>query len=235
MKTEARTHKQSSPTAAGSAGREKWRALIVDDHPLFRSGLRELLENEPGVEICGEAEHEDQAFRLFESTDADLVTVDLSLATGHGLSLVSRIKKQKPSAVVLVVSMHDNRVYAQRALTVGANGYVCKQANNQELLEAVRTVQSGEMYLSKLVSSELARQKPGDGHLDGENVSNLSGRELQIFTLIGQGRNTHQISNELKLAVSTVETYRERLKTKLNLASGAELTRHAILWVMQSS
>jgi DNA-binding NarL/FixJ family response regulator len=232
MKTEA----QSRNAASQTAHREKWRTLIVDDHPLFRSGLRELLEAEPGIQICGEAEREDEAFRLFEETNSDLVTVDLSLASGHGLSLVSRIKKAKAGTIILVVSMHDSPVYAERALAAGASGYVCKHANNQELLAAVRTVQNGDVYLSDAVSREILKQKaPGDRPAADSKFSGLSGRELQIFTLIGQGLNTHQISADLHLAVSTVETYRERLKTKLNLASGAELTRHAILWVMQNS
>jgi len=227
--------RQPDQNTQPQASNRIWRTVIIDDHPLFRSGLRELLEREPGIEIVGEAEAEDEAFRLAENSDVDLVTVDLSLASGHGLSLVSRIKKAKPSVVVLVVSMHDNRIYAERAIDAGAAGYVCKQANSQELLNAVRTVRAGEIYLSDTVlPGSRNRAITAQPAIAGQ-LNTLSGRELQIFTLIGQGRNTHQISDDLKLAVSTVETYRERLKTKLNLASGAELTRHAILWVMQNS
>jgi DNA-binding NarL/FixJ family response regulator len=209
--------------------------LVVDDHPLFRAGLRELLENEPGLEICGEAENEEEAFKLFEETDADLVTVDISLASGHGLNLVKRIKKAKPTTIVLVVSMFDDRVYAERALDAGALGYVCKQSPNSELVAALRSVRDGEVYLHDSIFKQILQRKvAGKEPAGGAKYSDLSGRELQIFTLIGQGRTTHEIAKELHLAVSTVETYRERLKTKLGLSSGAELTRQAILWVMQN-
>jgi DNA-binding NarL/FixJ family response regulator len=224
-----KTQNDATPTS-----QKTWRTLIVDDHPLFRDGLRELLENEPGIEICGEAESEDEAFELFRQTDADLVTVDISLAAGHGLNLVSRIKKARPSTVVLVLSMFDDRVYAERALATGAAGYVCKQATNQQLIAAFRTVRQGEIYLSEDIFQQVLQRKLAPKFsADKPETEQLSRRELQIYTMIGQGRTTHQIATELHLAVSTVETYRERLKSKLGLASGAELTRHAILWVTQ--
>jgi DNA-binding NarL/FixJ family response regulator len=216
--------------------RKVWRTLLVDDHQLYRVGLRALLENEPEISICGEAEHENEAYDLFATTDPDFVTVDISLASGQGLSLVSRIKALKPSAVVLVLSMYDDRVYAERALAAGAAGYVCKQSTNKEIIDAVRTVLSGEVYVRDEILQRMLMQKIGKSPTAmGAESELLSDRELEVFTLIGQGRTTHEIAAELSLAVSTIETYRERLKSKLKLASGSELTKHAILWVMQNT
>jgi DNA-binding NarL/FixJ family response regulator len=213
-----------------------WRTLIVDDHPLFRDGLRELLMTMPDFQIVGEAEREEQSFQQFLATDPDLITVDISLVSGSGLSLISRIKARKPSAVILAISMYEDRVYAERALAAGASGYVCKQANSNELKSALQAVQRGEIYVS---ASFLQRMLIGKGAAAMGAAAlkdkRLSSRELEILNLIGRGRTTHQIARELNIAVSTVETYRERLKTKLNLSSGAELTRHAILCVMQSA
>ncbi len=216
--------------------RKLWRTLVVDDHPLFRDGLRDLIGSLPGFAICGEADNEEDAYQLFVAEDADLVTVDISLVAGSGLSLIDRIKDRKPSAAVLVISMFEDTVYAERALAAGASGYVCKHSDNGELKAALEAIQKGEVYVSRSVFQRMLNGKTGDSAANG-NVpeKQLSGRELQIFTLIGQGRTTPQIANELHLAVSTVETYRERLKTKLNLASGAELTRHAILRTIQNS
>lgn len=211
------------------------RAVIVDDHPIFRRGLRALLETVADVEVCAEAQDEESGIKAFIDTQANFATVDISLSAGHGLNLVSRMKKANPAALVLVISMFDDRVYAERALAAGASGYVCKQCDGGELINALRTVSNGELYVHEGILQELVRRRasgPRNDHpVDHEH---LSGRELQIFTLIGQGRTTHEIASGLKLAVSTVETYRERLKSKLKLASGAELTRHAILWLMQN-
>jgi DNA-binding NarL/FixJ family response regulator len=220
----------------GKEGSKSWRTLIVDDHELFRDGLRELLQNEPDVEICGEAMHEDEAFKQFVDTEPDLVIVDISLASGHGLNLTSRIKKASPTATVVVLSMYDDRVYAERALAAGASGYICKQSTNKEIVDAIRAVRNGEIYLQESILQRILKQKVrGKQAIKGSESEQLSDRELEIFTLIGRGRSTHQIADELRLAISTVETYRERLKTKLNLASGSELTRYAILWVMQNT
>jgi len=216
--------------------RKVWRTLLVDDHELYRVGLRALLENEPEIRIVGEAEHENEAYDQFVATDPDFVTVDISLASGQGLSLVSRIKALKPSAVVLVLSMYDDRVYAERALAAGAAGYVCKQSTNKEIIEGVQTVLSGEVYVRDEILQRMLAQKVGKNPTAmGAESELLSDRELEVFTLIGQGRTTHEIAAELSLAVSTIETYRERLKSKLKLASGSELTKHAILWVMQNT
>jgi DNA-binding NarL/FixJ family response regulator len=208
--------------------------LIVDDHQLFRNGLKDLLSTEPNVEICGEASDFGAALELLRSTSPDLVTVDISLAAGNGLDLVERIKCASPSTAVLVISMYDEAVYSDRALSAGASGYVCKQAKNDDILDAVRTVRSKGVYLSQQSIERLMRRgAKGDGGIARPEADVLSARELEILTLIGQGQSTQSIAKKLHLAVSTIETYRERIKEKLGLANAAELTRHAILWVMQ--
>jgi DNA-binding NarL/FixJ family response regulator len=210
--------------------------LIVDDHPIFRDGLRELLESLPGFVVCGEAEHEEDAYSQFLSHEADFVTVDISLASGSGLNLISRIKAHRPSAVVVAVSMYEDSIYAELALAAGASGYVCKHAKNDELKTAFQAVLNGEVYVSSNIFGQLLKRKAGTSYsTNGMKDKRLSSRELQIFTLIGQGRTTPQIADELGLAVSTIETYRERLKSKLGLASGSELVRHAILWMVQNT
>lgn len=219
------------------AARKVWRTLIVDDHELFRNGLREMLESEPDISICGEAEGEGDAYEQFQRLGADLVTVDINLASGQGLDLVARIKKLQPAVVVLVLSMYDDRAYAERALAAGASGYVCKQSTNKEIIQAVRAVKDGQIsvrdeIMQRMLMKKLGNKKPAPNHSESEQLSN---RELEVFTLIGKGRTTHAIATELRLSVSTIETYRERLKFKLNLESGAELTRRAILWVMQNT
>jgi DNA-binding NarL/FixJ family response regulator len=221
---------------ASLTSQKVWRTLIVDDHPLFRDGLRELLMTMPDFQIVGEAEREEQSFQQFLATDPDLITVDISLVSGSGLSLISRIKARKPSAVVLAISMYEDRVYAERALAAGASGYVCKQADSNELKSALQAVQRGEIYVSASFLQRMLIRK-GAAAISAAALKDkqLSSRELEIFNLIGRGRTTHQIARELSIAVSTVETYRERLKTKLNLSSGAELTRHAILCMMQNA
>lgn len=228
------THK---PTAVETPVNGKsLRTLIVDDHPLFRGGLRELLETIPDFEVVGEAGSEEEALSQVIARDVDLVTVDISLASGSGLSLISRIKSQKPSTAVLVISMYEDSLYAERALAAGASGYICKHSDNNELKTAFQSIRKGEVYVSKGISQRLVNRKGSvKSSAPGAIDKQLSGRELQIFTLIGQGRTTPQIATELGLAVSTVETYRERLKSKLNLNSGTELTRHAILWTMETT
>jgi len=229
--------KTNAASPLSAAGPSKiCRILIVDDHQVFRNGLKELLENAPGFDVCGEAESEHEALARLRVCHADLVTVDLSLSSGHGLTLVRKIKREHPETVVLVLSMFDERLYAERAMEAGASGYLCKQAACEEIRRALNTVRAGEFYLSDEVLQRVLRRNLGSTRprvLADEQ--HLSDRELEILTLIGQGRTTQQISAALHLAVSTVETYRERIKTKLRLESGTELTRYAIHWTIDNS
>lgn len=220
------------PAANGSP----WRVLIVDDHPLYRDALWEILQNKLGLVIVGGAESEDEALAYVFRAKPDLVTVDISLAAGNGLSLITKIKRRTSTPHVLVVSMYEDRAYADLAIAAGASGYVCKNVDAHGLQTALESIRNGETYIGPSIVQGMLRTKQAPcepPHALKERQ--LSSRELQIFNMIGQGRNTHEIAAELNLAVSTVETYRERLKTKLNLASGSELTRHAFFWAMQSA
>lgn len=210
------------------------RALIVDDHPVYRDGLREVLESIPGTTVCGEAEDEDDAFSLFTMCNADLLTVDICLACGSGLNLISRVKDYQPSAIVLAVSMYEDGIYAELALAAGAAGYVCKAASRNELKVALQTVLGGQVFIGTNRLGQPILSRKSSSAAINLNEKRLSSRELQILVLIGQGRTTRQIAEALKLAVSTVETFRERLKTKMGLSSGPELTRYAILWTFES-
>jgi DNA-binding NarL/FixJ family response regulator len=221
-----------TPTAVEQT---KVRVLVVDDHELLRSALKGLLANEPNVEICGEADEEDEAFRLVSALQPNLVFVDLALKTGNGLDLVKRIKAKDPSIRVVVLSMYDSRLFAERALRSGASGYINKQQPSSDILQAVRTVMNGDIYLSETMTREMLRRAShGNEPWSRSPIEDLSDRELEIFRLIGQGRATRQIAAELHISTSTVETYRERLKTKMGLKNGAELTRRAMQWMMEN-
>ena len=218
-------------TTSGRPGR-LWRVLIVDDHPIFQDGLRELLRIERGFIVVGDAVCEDEAFRRFVESKADLVIADVSLAKGNGLNLIARIKEQSPATMVLVVSMYEDRIYAELALAAGALGYVCKNAGSDEVRRALSAVVKGDVYITPGLKGEQGPECKFENSNQTLKEKKLSSRELQIFTMIGQGRRTPQIADELQIAVSTVETYRERLKAKLDLESGSELIRRATLWVM---
>jgi DNA-binding NarL/FixJ family response regulator len=181
---------------------------------------RQTTRTEPAVEICGKSDGGEGAFDEFMSTDASFVTVDIALS-GHGLSLIERIHAAKPSTRILVISMFDDDVFAERAIAAGSLGYVSKQATISEIINAFRTVRCGQVY----------RRRGGPAN----STLRLSNRELQILCLLGNGGTTLEIAISLQLAVSTVETYRERLKKKLSLASNSELIYHATLWVMQNA
>jgi DNA-binding NarL/FixJ family response regulator len=219
------------PATNGSA----WRVLIVDDHPLYRNALWGLLQDELGLIIVGEAESEDDAIAYVFRTKPDLVTVDLSLAAGSGLSLITKIKRRTSTPHVLVISTYQDRAYADLAIAAGASGYVCKSTDGLELKTALDSIRNGEVYIAPNVVRGILRSKQAPPEPSPAlKERQMSSRELQIFTMIGHGRNTHEIAADLGIAVSTVETYRERLKTKLNLSSGSELMRHAFFWTMQN-
>jgi DNA-binding NarL/FixJ family response regulator len=211
----------------------KARILIVDDHPLVREGLAARLTSRPELTICGEADSVDAALALLDSTEPDLVIVDLSLRSGHGLDLIKKIRLRRPSAGILVVSAYDESLFAARALRAGALGYVNKQEVQDRVLDGVAMVLRGERYVSAKLTQQLLSNAIEAKHRD-MGIQGLSDRELEIFELIGLGKSTRNIAEQLHLSVHTIETHRENIRAKLSLQNGAELVRSAVQWVLES-
>lgn len=203
--------------------------LIVDDHPLVRESLARVVQREPDLMVCGEAEDRLQAMELVARTRPHLALIDLTLKHSSGLDLVKDIRSRFPQVKILVLSMHDETILAERVVRAGAQGYITKEEPPAKILEAVRQVLRGEIYWSeraaKCVASRIA---PRSGCEEHPPVNVLTDREMQVFELIGVGRSTRQIASTLKIGVSTVETYRNRIRKKLHLKDGAELLQHAI-------
>jgi DNA-binding NarL/FixJ family response regulator len=211
------------------------RIMIVDDHALVRHGLGQLISGEPDLEVCAQAATMDEAMDQL-STDPDLIVVDISLKEGSGIELIKQIKVKHPDVHMLVSSMHDESLFAERALHAGAKGYINKQESTDKVLDAIRHVLDGHIYLSpKMTDRLLHGVVEGQKIPETSSIEKLSDRELQVFELIGQGMSTRQIANQLHLSVKTIETHREHIKSKLNLKNGAELSRHAVRWVLESA
>lgn len=210
----------------------KRRIYIVDDHAVFREGLALLINRTDDLEVCGESnELKGTVGKIRESTP-DLVLLDISLKDVSGIELLKDLKKSRIDIPVLVLSMHDELIYADRAMRSGAKGYIMKQEPADRLLEAVRRVLEGKLYLSeKMTERMLAIQFEKKSRSGESPVEHLSNRELEVLELIGLGLSTHQIAKRVNLNVKTVGTYREKLKKKLNLKSGVELARFAIHWI----
>jgi DNA-binding NarL/FixJ family response regulator len=216
----------------GSKKKEKYRILIVDDHPIVRQGLVQMIGHEPDMIVCGEAESAHEALKVIATGAPDVAVVDLSLKGVSGLELLKDIKVRYPKLPVLVLSMFDESIYAERALRAGARGYMMKEEASEKVLTAVRNILAGQIYLSDTMASRLLNMavlgRGGDG---GASPSErLSDRELEVFRLIGQGYGNTDIARQLHLSPKTVETYRAHIKDKLNLASSTELLQHAIKW-----
>ena len=219
-------------TEARSAARRA-RILIVDDHPVFRLGLARMLDGEEGLAVCGEARSTEEAFESVDELAPDLVVVDVSLPGASGLELVKGLRERRPELPALVLSMHDEALFAGRSIRAGACGYVNKQEPVEEMIAAVRTVLAGDTYLSPRMRARLeARGRRGGREMEAP-VESLSDRELEVFGLIGEGLGTREIAERLGIAVKTVETYREHVKNKLGLESAPELARRAVAWVLE--
>lgn len=212
---------------------EKTRVLIVDDHPLVREGLAARLSRRPDLEVCGEAADVEGALALLDSLRPGLMIVDLSLKGGHGLELIKKTHSRQPATKMLVVSAHDESLFARRVLKAGAHGYVNKQEAQEKVIEAVETVMRGDKYLSEDLTKQLLGRATGleSGHAE---IEALSDRELEIFELIGHGKSTRAIAEQLHLSIHTIETHRENIRAKLGLRNGSELTRSAVQWVLES-
>ncbi len=209
----------------------KNRILLVDDHPIVRQGLSELINNEKDVAICGTAEDLNSALEAIENLKPDLVIVDISLRGSNGIELLKNIKVRHPKMLVLMLSMHDESLYAVRALRAGASGYIMKQEATEKVLTAIRQVLRGEIYLSEKMEKKMMQQLVGGrAARSGSPLEDLSDRELEVFNLIGQGHGTRQIAEELHLSIKTIESHRAHIKEKLNLKNATELVQYAIQW-----
>ena len=214
------------------AEEDKSKILVVDDHPMIREGLVRLVDDEQDLAICGQADDAPEALKAISETKPDVVVVDISLKNSSGIELMKSIKAQYPKLPVLILSMHNEALYAERALRAGAMGYIMKQEASEKLLAAIRHVLVGQIYVSDKVSKRLIRKLArGKTDMVASPIDSLSDRELEVFHLIGQGYGTSQIAEKLYLSIKTIETYRTHIKEKLNLTNSRELLQYAIQWV----
>ncbi len=208
------------------------RILIVDDHPLVRQGLIGLLSAERDFEVCGEASGAAEARQLVARANPDVAIVDLSLKDGNGIELTKELHAQAKKLKLLVLTMHDESLFAERALRAGAVGYVSKHEASRTIIQAVRTVLEGKLYLSQRMTEQMVQRAIGAGDVRSP-IERLTDREIQVFELIGQGLTIRQIARRLDLSPKTVETHRDHLKEKLGLKNSNELTKHAVQWVLE--
>ncbi|MGC4067223.1 MAG: response regulator transcription factor [Polyangiaceae bacterium] len=211
------------------------RILIVDDHPLLRKGMTALINQETDLVVVAEASNASEAIRLITAQPFDLVTIDISLPGSDGLDLVRSIHQSHPQLALLVLSMHDEVLYAERALRAGAMGFVMKQEAADTLLHAIRRILLGHTHVSERIATRMLKKLTSTVAAPGQrSLDCLSDRELTVFRMIGQGRTTRQIAEELHVSIKTVETHRAHLKEKLGISSGAELVRCACVWSVEA-
>jgi DNA-binding NarL/FixJ family response regulator len=214
-------------------GKPAARVLIVDDHPAIREALALRIASQPDLEVCGEAADMIEALRVAEATTPDVAVIDIGLKSGNGIDLIQRLLARHENLRTIVWSMYSEDLYAERALRAGALGYVNKERATTEILDAIRTVLAGKVYLSPALTEKFLKQFVGQGTgSSGSPLDALSDRELDVFRLIGLGRKTQEIADHLHLSVKTIETYRDRIRQKLGLSDGAELTRCALQWTV---
>jgi DNA-binding NarL/FixJ family response regulator len=210
----------------------KTRVFVVDDHPIVRQGLSQLINREPDMMVCGEAEDARTALEAIAPLKPDILIVDVSLEGPDGIELLKTIRARDSKLPVLMLSMHDESLYAERALRAGANGYIMKQEATDRVLIAIRQLLAGEVYVSDRMAQKMVHQFIGrSGVAKRSTIEELTDRELEVFRLIGQGHGTRQIAEELHLSVKTVESYYAHIKEKLSLKNARELVQHAVQWV----
>ena len=214
---------------------DKYRILLIEDHPVFRKGLKALVEQEENLSVCGEADSVSTALHLINSANPDLAVVDIALKGRNGLDLIPEMTSMKPDLLILVVSMFDETTYVRRALQTGARGYIVKNESTETVIAAIQAILRGEMAISephrtRILESQFSSQT-SDPRSNPQAL--LTNRELEIFQLIGQGKATREISGHLKLSTKTIGTYRERLKDKLGLKHAAELAKYAVQYVQK--
>lgn len=212
---------------------KKCRVLLVDDHPIVRQGLGLLIEREADLTVCGEADCAHSAFQAISTLQPDIVVLDISLNGPDGLDVLKEIRMKTANLPVLILSIHDESIYAERAMRAGANGYIMKQEATEKVLVAIRRILQGEVYLSdRLTNAMLQHYVRGESPAKTSPLVNLTDRELEVFRLIGEGRGTRQIADELHLSVKTIESYQAHIKEKLALRNSRQLLQHAIEWTV---
>jgi DNA-binding NarL/FixJ family response regulator len=227
----AKASRTKKSAAAPEATRS--RIILVEDHPIVRQGLAQIINGQPDLVVVGEADTAAKALELIRAGMPDLVILDVSLPKTNGLELIKQIKFEFPGLKMLIISMHDESLYAERALRAGARGYVMKKEPSEKMLLAINRVLKGEIYVSdRMKQRMLMHLVSNQPQVDNSTpLDHLSDRELEVFQLLGNGFATRQIAEQLNLSIKTIESYRENLKLKLNVKSGAELIQHAIQWM----
>ena len=215
-------------TIDGSATK---RLVLVDDHQVMREGFARLIEEEPDLRVCAQFDSAKGVCAEIEKLNPNLVVVDICLDDTHGLELIKDIRAQQPKLPILALSMYDEGVYAERAVRAGANGYIMKRASAEAVIQAIREVLRGELWLGPAVRNRMVNRFLGRKAASASTLEGLSDREFEVFQLIGQGLKTRQIAEKLRISPKTVDTYRAHLKEKLNLEHGPDLVRHAVHWV----
>ncbi|GMU70377.1 MAG: response regulator transcription factor [Steroidobacteraceae bacterium] len=220
---------------SGSGQQTRRRVLIVDDHPIVRLGLARMIESAPDLAVCGDAENVTGAKRAVRELQPDVVVVDLTLGQGDGLELVRDLRAHHPSLPILVLSMHEESIYAERMLAAGARGYIMKEAASDQLLIALRRVLAGKLYLSDALSARLQARgtMPPADHAE-DPLARLSNREMQVLAKLGRGLSSRDIAADLTLSVKTVESHRQSIKRKLNLATNSQLLQYALTFAAET-
>ena len=218
-----------SRPAAGKRGAR--RVLIIDNHPIVRAGLRRVIDNEDDLLVCGEADTVREARTAIRERNPDVLIAEIGLNHGDGIELVRDVRAHHSQLPILVLSNHDETIYAERMLSVGANGYIMKQASSELILHSLRRVLDGEIYVSEGVNFNMLQKSAGRGASHSLNpIDRLSNRELQILHLVGKGMSTRETAHSLNLSIKTIESHRQRIKHKLNLTTGTQLLQYAINW-----
>jgi DNA-binding NarL/FixJ family response regulator len=228
MQGNAMSRARSNPSAP------KCKVFLVDDHPIVRQGLALFIEREPDLMVCGEAEDATSALQAIREAAPDFVILDISLNGPDGLELLKTLRVRYPNLPALVLSMHDESVYAERALRAGANGYIMKQEAADKVITAIRHILGGDVYLSDRLTKQMLQQFVNGSISPRDPLAKLSDRELEVFRLIGAGHGTRQIADELHVSTKTVESYQAHIKEKLALRNARELVQHAVEWSLNA-
>jgi DNA-binding NarL/FixJ family response regulator len=223
------TKVQIDDNSSDRTGLKKRKIMIVDDHPITREGIARRISSESDMMVCSEAESAQEALQIIEKQKLDLVLLDISLEASSGLDVLKDLRTRFPELHTLILSMHEESLYAERALRAGARGYIMKGASPEKLIQAIRQVLAGEIYLSESMT-KTALARIGNGKHSPYTIEDLSDRELEVFQLIGRGFGTREIATALHLSVKTIASHRENMKLKLNLKSSSALVQHAIHW-----